>query len=309
MNKTVKIALTAAVAIAVIIIALVAVIYYLPGNAAQTGTLKLPAGNPPSAELKIAGNVNIEKTFTIGELSQMPLTSVTYTIKGETATYIGVTITELLNKTGASWDTGLITVIAGDGYKNTINTYQAYNSTQYPGSEFILAFTKDGQWITNTTEGPLKLIVPGLTSNYNIKNVAEINLEPWTVAVNGEVTNPMTITGGNITNFEVKTVNAAFAPGGDAQRTSDWTGITVSSILEDSGVTSSATKITVVAIDGYSREFTLEQVYSTGMLLGYQENNAYLSPDDGQPFRLFVPTEEFKWGQNWVRWVSEITIS
>ncbi len=309
MNKTAKIALTAAVAIAVIIIALVAVIYYLPGNSAQTGTLKLPAGNPPSAQLKISGNVDKEKTLTIPDLSQMPLTSVTYTIKGETATYIGVTITELLNKTGASWDTGFITTIAGDGFKKTINTYQAYNSTQYPGSEFILAFTKDGQWITNTTEGPLKLIVPGLVSNYNVKNVAEINLEPWTVTVNGEIANPMTITGGNITNFEVKTVNAAFAPGGDAQRTSDWTGVTVSSILEDSGVASSATKITVIAIDGYSREFTLEQVYSTGMLLGYKENSAYLSPNDGQPFRLFVPTEEFKWGQNWVRWISEITIS
>ncbi len=309
MNKTAKIAFTASVAITVIIIALVAVIYYLPGNSAQTGTLKLPTGNPPSAQLKIAGNLDTEKILTIGELSQMPLTSVTYTIKGETATYIGVTITDLLNKTSASWDTGFITVIAGDGYKNTINTYQAYNSTQYPGNEFILAFTKDGQWITNSTEGPLKLIVPGLTSNYNIKNVAEINLQPWTVTVNGEVSNPMTLTGGNITNFEVKTVNAAFAPGGDAQRTSDWTGVTVSSILENSGVASSATKITVVAIDGYSREFTLEQVYSTGMLLGYQENSAYLSPNDGQPFRLFVPTEEFKWGQNWVRWVSEITIS
>ncbi len=309
MNKTAKIALTAAVAIAVIIIALVAVIYYLPGNSAQTGTLKLPAGNPPSAQLKISGNVDTEKTLTIPDLSQMPLTSVTYTIKGETATYIGVTITELLNKTGASWDTGFITTIAGDGFKKTINTYQAYNSTQYPGSEFILAFAKDGQWITNATEGPLKLIVPGLVSNYNVKNVAEISLEPWTVTVNGEIANQMIITGGNITNFEVKTVNAAFAPGGDAQRTSDWTGVTVSSILEDSGVASSATKITVIAIDGYSREFTLEQVYSTGMLLGYKENSAYLSPNDGQPFRLFVPTEEFKWGQNWVRWVSEITIS
>ena len=309
MKITAKIAVTSTVSITVIIIAIVSVIYYLPGNSAQTATLILPAGTPPSAQLKISGNVDAEKTLTLADLSQMPLTSVTYTIKGETATYIGVTITELLNKTGASWDTGFINIIAGDGFKKTINTYQAYNSTQYPGSEFILAFTKNGQWITNTTEGPLKLIVPGLVSNYNVKNVAEISLEPWTVTVNGEVNNPMTITGGNITNFEVKTVNAAFAPGGEAQRTSDWTGVTVSSILEDSGVASSATKITVVAIDGYSREFTLEQVYSTGMLLGYQENSAYLSPDDGQPFRLFVPTEEFKWGQNWVRWVSEITIS
>ncbi len=137
----------------------------------------------------------------------------------------------------------------------------------------------------------------------------EINLQPWTVTVNGSVTNPMVLTGGNITAYEVKTVNAPFAPGGEPQRTSDWTGVTLESVLQASGVSSSATKITVTAIDGYSREFTLAQVQSTGMLIGYQENGKYIPPKDGAPFRLFVPTEEFKWGQNWVRWMSEITVS
>jgi len=308
LNKTAKIAIAAA-AIAVIVIALGVSIYYLTDNNLQKNSSAVPSGNPPSMELKITGEIADEKTLTIPELTHMPLTSVTATIKDETADYVGVTVTQLLNSTGTSWDAGFINVIAGDGFKRNINTYQAYNSTQYSGNEFILAFTKDRQWITDSTEGPLKLITPGLESNYNVKSVVEISLQPWTVTVNGSVANPMVLTGGNITAYEVKTVNAPFAPGGEPQRTSDWTGVTLESVLQASGVSSSATKITVTAIDGYSREFTLAQVQSTGMLVGYQENGKYIPPNDGAPFRLFVPTEEFKWGQNWVRWLSEITVS
>lgn len=239
----------------------------------------------------------------------MPLTNVTCTINGETATYLGVAMTELLNQTDASWDAGIINIIAADSHQCTIDTYQAYNSTEYVGKDFIVAFAKNGQWLTDSTDGPLQFIAPGLTPNYNIKNVAEINLEPWIVTINGNVTNPMTLTGANITRYEVKTVQATFAPGGEAQRTSDWTGVTLQSILDDCGVSSDASKITVSAVDDYSRSFLLDTVERTSMMLGYQENGTYLSPEDGQPFRLVIPLEEFKWGQNWVRWVTEITVS
>ena len=72
----------------------------------------------------------------------MPLTNVTSTIKGETANYVGVTLLTLLNKAGASWDTGAITIIGSGNYNKTINFYQAYNSTQYPGSEVIVAIAR-----------------------------------------------------------------------------------------------------------------------------------------------------------------------
>lgn len=307
MNKNSKIILAIA-AVAVILIGLTASIYYLTG-VNQLSNSALPPGNPPQTELKITGAVATEKTLTIADLSKMPLTTVTHTIKGETATYQGVTITQLLNETGARWDAGFVNVVAGDGFTKTINAYQAYNSTQYPSSEFILAFTKNEQWIADNTEGPLKLIAPGMVSNYNVKSVAEINLQPWIITVNGTVSNPFVLTGDNITNYEVKTVTATFAPGGEPQRTSEWTGVTLTSILQASGVSSSATKITVSAIDGYSREYTLGQAQTLGILIGYQENGAYLSPDNGAPFRLVVPIEDFKWGQNWVRWVSGITVS
>jgi len=308
LNKNPKIVLAISI-VAIVAIAAVAAIFYLPASPSQTNSELIPAGNPPSSELTITGDVSAEVTLAIPDLTVMPLTSVTSTIKGETATYIGVTITQLLNSTDASWDAGKIKVIAADGFSRTITTFQAYNSTQYQGNEYILAFAKNGQWITDDSEGPLKLITPNLESNYNVKTVTEINIQPWAITVNGSVTYPLTLTGNDIVAFGEETVTAPFAPGGEPQRTSDWTGVPLASILQASGVSSGATKITVTAIDGYSREFTLDQVHSTGMLIGIKENGSYLSSNDGAPFRLFVPTEDLKWGQNWVRWVSEVTVS
>jgi DMSO/TMAO reductase YedYZ molybdopterin-dependent catalytic subunit len=306
MNKTKKIVLTAAT-LAVIIFALIASIYYLAGGPAQSNLL--PTGEPPQVQLKITGDLAAEKSLTIKDLSMMPLTSVTHTIKGETADYVGVTILNLLNKTDASWDAGAINVISTDGFNKTLNLYQAYNSTQYAGSEIILAFVKDGKYITDTKEGPLKLVTPGLASSYNVKSVTEINLQPWTISVTRAVSNPIVLTSGNITNYETKTVQAALAPGGEPQRTSAWTGTSLWSILQASGVSSSASKVTVTAIDGYSREYSVAQVKDLGLLIGFKENGAYLSPVNGQPYRLVVPTEDFKWGQFWVRWVSQVTVS
>jgi DMSO/TMAO reductase YedYZ molybdopterin-dependent catalytic subunit len=305
LNKTRKIVFAAA-SIAVVIIALAASIYYLTGVPVQSSNFGLPSGNPPLVQLKITGDVASEKTLTINDLAQMPLTNVTSTIKGETANYIGVTLLQLLNHTDASWDAGFINVIAYDGFNKTINTYQVYNSTQYPGKEIILAFAKNGNWITDAAEGPLKLITPDLASNFNVKSVSEIRLQPWLINVTGAVSNPLLLIGSNLTVYEAITVQAALAPGGEPQRTSEWTGVSLWSILQASGVSEDASKVTVSAIDGYSREYTIQQAKELGILIGYKENGAYLTPANGQPYRLVVSTEDFKWGQYWVRWVSGV---
>ncbi len=305
MNKTKKIVLTTIVAV-IIMLSLALSTNYLSNMSAQSSVL--PQGEPPQVQLRITGAIEPEKTLSIDDLKQMPLTNVTHTIKGETANYVGVSLIDLLNSTDAPWDTGLITVTSSDGYSKTINFYQIYNSTQYENSQIILAFSKDGNWITNTTEGPLKLIAPPLESFYNIKSVAELSLHSWTINVTGAVSTPIVITSQNITDFEIKTVQAALAPGGEPQRTSSWTGVSLSSIFQVSGVSSSASKITIYAIDGYSREYTIAQVNELDILIGYKENDNYLTPVNGQPYRLVVPDEDFKWGQYWVRWVSQITV-
>lgn len=304
MNKNKKMAITVVAIVAVV--AVITASYYLAPTA-QTSLL--PSGDPPEWQLTVTAESTAGTTLTIEDLTQMPLTNLTHTIKEETAEYTGVPLFEFLNVTGASWDTGLITVIATDGYSKTITPYQVWNSTQYENEEMLLAFVKDGQWMSSDNGGPVQLITPGLASAYNVKNVAEIQLAPWTISISGEaVSEPLVITGENITDYET-TVQAAFAPGGGPQRTSEWTGADLWSILQDAGIQETATTVTVTAIDGYSKEFTVAHVEEIGMLIGYQENGEYFTPDGGQPFRLILPNEEYKWGQYWVRWVSEIDVS
>ncbi len=305
MNR--KIVFAAAIT-ATILLAFAATFYLAIPQQTSLNSL-LPAGAIPQGQITITANGTSEKTVTIQKMSRMPLTKVNNTIKGETATYIGVTLTELLNQTDASWDSGFIQVIATDAFNRTLNTYQAWNSTQYPGSEIITAFVKNGQWMTDSNGGPVQLVTPGVASSYNVKNVIELHLLPWTIEITGKISTPMTLTGQNITSFGTQTVNAAFAPGGEPQRTSDWTGISLWSILQAAGITDSASKVTVSAIDGYSRDFTVAQVKDLSMLVGFKENGEYFPPVMGQPFRLIVPAEDFKWGQNWVRWVSQIKVS
>jgi hypothetical protein len=123
LNKNKKIIFTSA-AIAVIVVA-VAASYYVTIPTQTTQNSLLPTGEPPQWQIRVTGDGASEKTLTIKNLSQMPLSNVTQTIKGETANYVGVTLLEVLNRTGASWDSGLINVAASDGFNKTLNIYQA----------------------------------------------------------------------------------------------------------------------------------------------------------------------------------------
>lgn len=295
--------------IAVIVIAIIGVsagAYLLMPSA--SGNSLLPSGTAPDWEITVSGEGATTTVVSVSDMTEMPLTNVTHTIKGETATYVGVLLTEFCEQSGVSWCAGPVEVTASDGYAKTVNLYQAWNSTQYPEEKMILAFVKDGEYMTEETGGPVQLIAPSLASQYQIKNLASLNVGLWTIQVTGDVSTPMNITGLNITGFETKTVQLAFAPGGEPQRTSNWTGADLWDILEAAGVSESATTIKITAIDGYAREYNITQAQVDGMLVGYMENGDYLTVKDGRPFRLFMEDPELKWGQYWVRWVAQIEV-
>ena len=304
MNASKKIILSAVV-IAVIVIAGVST-YFLIGLPAHSSLL--PSGTVPQGQVTVTGDISTPTTLTVKYLSTMPLSNVTVTIKGTTATYVGVTLLELLNKAGASWDTGFITLVGSDGYSKTINFYQAYNSTLYAGKEIILAFAENGKWIPGTSNGPFWLIAPGFTPAYDVYSVTQINLQPWTISVTG-TTSPMTLISSNLTKYGTQTVQAVFAPGGQPQVTANWTGVPLWNILQAGGIPSGATTVTLTGIDGYSQQFNISQVQSIAMLIGYQENGQYLTPNMGQPYRLVLPSADYKWGRYWVSWVAQITVS
>ncbi|MCW4015058.1 MAG: molybdopterin-dependent oxidoreductase [Candidatus Bathyarchaeota archaeon] len=307
MKQNIKMAMAICLA-AVIVLAAVLVIQYLPS---QNEAISLPEGEPPQWQVTVTGNVEQQKTLTLNEISEMPLTTVVTKVNGENVTYTGVTLFDFCNMSGMLWDAGQIEVIASDGHSATLNVFQAWNSTTYPYFQDInkitLVFVKDDQWMTEQTGGPVKLIAPYFSKEHQVEHVSTINIGLWTVSITGAVKNPITISSKNMTLFQQVTVEAEFVPG-DGSRTSDWTGLSVMDILEAANMSYRAEKIVVFAIDDYSRNYTLQEIEEAQMLVGYQENGEPLSQNKGGPFRMFLPVDKYKWAQFWVKFVTEIRV-
>jgi DMSO/TMAO reductase YedYZ molybdopterin-dependent catalytic subunit len=306
-----KTVILATIMVIVLLLAATFTAYYVMQGASPKKSSSLPAGEPPQGQIRITGDVEQEKTLTLKEISQMPLTNVTALINGENATYVGVPFYDFCNITGMQWDVGPIDIINTQGTKATLNIFQAYNSSAYPyyytNNVITLAFVKNGQWITNETGGPLKLIAPYFAAGYQVENVAEVHFNPWTISISGEVTNPLVITRANLTSVPSTTVYAEFAP--SEKRWSNWTGLPILSVLQSANISDRAEKITIIAIDGYEKNYTLDQVSDGQMLIGYAENDSPLPHTQGGPFKLFAPTNQYKWAQYWVKFVSEIIVS
>jgi DMSO/TMAO reductase YedYZ molybdopterin-dependent catalytic subunit len=305
MKKNTKIAGLALIAI-IVAITIISVILYYP-NSAQ---IKLPDGEPPQWEVKVTGYVDQERTWTLKEISQMPLTSVMVEVNGENVTYQGVSLTEFCNQIGCRWDAGPIDVTSVDGHEASLNIFQAWNSTNYPyyqiSNRITLVFVEDGEWMTQDMGGPVQLVAPSFSSEFQVKNVAEVNVGLWTFSISGNVANPITVSSENLTSFQEETINGAFVPS-DGERTSNWTGLSVMKLLESVNA-SRFSKITIVAIDGYEKNYTRLEVDESNMLVGYAENGNHLDQSRGGPYRLFMPVDKYKWAQFWVKFVKEIIV-
>jgi DMSO/TMAO reductase YedYZ molybdopterin-dependent catalytic subunit len=309
-KKTIILAATTAT---IIILATFTSLYYakvIEINPQTKNEVTLPAGEPPQWQIAVTGDFSQEKSWTLDEISKMPLTDVI--VKSENVTYAGVTLIEFCTQTGISWDAGPLNIIGANGQSASMNIFQAWNSTYFPyGYSYnviVLAFIKNGQWMTNQTGGPVKLIAPNFASNYQVGQVSEIQSEPWSVSIAGDVANPMVITGQNITDFQSETLRGEFKPGNAPLVTAYWTGLPVLDVLQSAKVSAQASQICVIGIDGYEQNFTLAQMKNGEMLLGYQENGQPLSPSQGGPFRLFAPAPDYKWGEYWVQFVVEIYV-
>jgi DMSO/TMAO reductase YedYZ molybdopterin-dependent catalytic subunit len=317
-----------AVVMALIVISAVISSLYISGvipskaktSNSTTALLELPSGQPAQWQIEVSGDFKQQQNLTLADMSKMPLTKV---IANDNATYIGVTLFQFCNETGVGWDAGPLTVIGANGQSAALNIFEAWNSSYYSYSSYspdlynyqvmVLAFIKNGEWMTSATPGgPVELVAPTLPSSDQIQQVTEIQSAPWTVTITGNVANPITITGENLTDFQSQTIRGEFVPGDvpiESIRTSDWTGIPILNALQVAQASPQAQQVTITAIDGYTQVFTLQQVRAGEMMIGYQENGTALPLSAGGPFRVFAPTPDYRWGQYWVKFIKQITVS
>ena len=87
--------------------------------------------------------------------------------------------------------------------------------------------------------------------------------------------------------------------------TYNWTGVSVSILLELAGVKPGAVDVVFHASDGYSSSLPVEKALTASTIIAVEANGGPLSRETGYPFMLVVPCW---WGYKWVKFVERIEI-
>jgi DMSO/TMAO reductase YedYZ molybdopterin-dependent catalytic subunit len=160
--------------------------------------------------------------------------------------------------------------------------------------------------------------------------VPRVELSRWRLVIDGEVSNPLTLSFADIEKLPRVDSVAVLECAGNGRGFYDppvaglqweygavgngrWTGIHLADLLKTAGVKESAQQITLDGADvplgtepDFQRSVPLTRALMNDVLLAYQMNGEPLPPQHGFPLRLIVPG----WGGDcWTKWVTRITVS
>jgi DMSO/TMAO reductase YedYZ molybdopterin-dependent catalytic subunit len=133
---------------------------------------------------------------------------------------------------------------------------------------------------------------------------AQTSSSAWQFSITGLVQNPMTLTLNDIkampqtseyaTLYCVDMSTVALAEG-------TWTGVSLSYLLQQANVSSSAIKVAFLASDGFATDLAVSTAINrTDIIVAYQLNNQSLGS-----FRLVVPN---CWGYKWISSLNQIEL-
>jgi len=121
-------------------------------------------GIPANAALKITGNVETEIGWTEDKIRSMDTIEAQSTNKaGETSTYTGVAVNDLLGKAGPQADATTLAFVADDGY-----AAEASLSEVQACADCIVSFRE---------KGGFSIVAPGFPGNVQVKGVIEIQVK------------------------------------------------------------------------------------------------------------------------------------
>ena len=125
---------------------------------------------------------------------------------------------------------------------------------------------------------------------------AQIPTSTPIISITGMVTNPLDLTLSDLQAMPQTTEYAVLycvASPGNAIQHGDWTGVSLSYLLQLANVSASAIKVAFSASDGYCADLPVSMVMQdNSILLAYQKDNASLSE-----LQLVVPGN---WGYKWI---------
>lgn len=137
----------------------------------------------------------------------------------------------------------------------------------------------------------------------------EVDIEQYELTIDGKVRNQMSLTYEEVLEYPTVTkVVLLICPGYFADN-AEWTGVPVTTLLEEADVEPEASVVTFRGLDEgdvkYTQSFSLEEAQGDGVFLAYMVNGQVLLPEHGHPLRLVV---EGDYGYMWVKWVEHIEV-
>lgn len=126
----------------------------------------------------------------------------------------------------------------------------------------------------------------------------------WQLRIHGLVEREATLLLADLERTPSRTHRATLDCTGGWYTVQDWTGVPLLSLLNASGVLSTARTAILRSETGYTRRFTLNEI--DDFLLATHVGDEPLSRGHGYPVRLVAPGHR---GFEWVKWVSEVEVS
>lgn len=146
--------------------------------------------------------------------------------------------------------------------------------------------------------------VLGSFATTSIPAVQAVSSNDWRVTISGLVVNPMDLSLTDLaampqTNVEATIYCVDFPT--SPVTSGKWTGVKLSTLFEQAGVSSSAVKVAFYASDGYATDLDLGTANHDDIILAYQKDGLPLT----ETLRLVVPG---KWGYKWINQVTSIVL-
>lgn len=134
-------------------------------------------------------------------------------------------------------------------------------------------------------------------------NPAPIDVSTWRLHVGGAVAQPLTLTFAELIQLADTTRTVTLDCTGGWYSHQEWRGVPVGRLLARTGINERARSITVTAISGYYRRFSLAE--AGDYLLVTHVAGQPLGHGHGAPLRLVAPGRR---GFEWVKWVTTLWI-
>lgn len=133
---------------------------------------------------------------------------------------------------------------------------------------------------------------------------APVDVDAWRLVIAGAVQRPLTFNYDELQAIAEDMVTAALDCTGGWYTEQVWRGVSLGALLALAGVTNEAQSITVQAVSGYRRRFSLPAARS--YLLALEVAERPLRHRHGYPLRLVAPDRR---GYDWVKWVTRIHVN